>query len=104
MLWEAHWLHDNAQLIQKIYNTDTVAYATYSGSYSTEAKRKYTGYTLVHTWYTTIIAVHNIHSSALYIYLLIYLLSIYHTGRNSAKGKPVQGTVLVHTHKNTIQP
>jgi len=26
------------------------------------AKRKYTGYTLVHTWYTTITAVHNIHS------------------------------------------
>jgi len=36
-----------------IHNTDTVAYATHSGSYSTERKRKYI--------YT---AVHNIHSGA----------------------------------------
>jgi len=41
-----------------IHNTDTVAYATHSGSYSTERKRKY----------ATITAVHNIHSSAQHIH------------------------------------
>jgi len=61
MLWEAHWLvvqHSNA------------AYATHSGSYSTECKKEI-HYTLVHTWYTTIIiitAVHNIHSGAQHIH------------------------------------
>jgi len=42
---------------------DTVAYATHSGSYSSEHKKE-VHYTLVHMWYTTITAVHNIHSSA----------------------------------------
>jgi len=31
-------------------------------------KRKYTCYTLVHTWYTAIAAVHNIHSGAQHIH------------------------------------
>jgi len=31
-------------------------------------KRKYTSYTLVHTWYTTITAVNNIHSGAQHIH------------------------------------
>jgi len=46
-----------------IHNTNTVAYATHSGSYSTERKRKYTTH-----WYTTITAVHNIDSGAQHIH------------------------------------
>jgi len=42
-----------------IHNTDAVAYATHSGSYSTECKRKYTTH-----WYTKITVIHNIHSGA----------------------------------------
>jgi len=70
MLWEAHWLvvqHNNAQKYCTIHNTDTVAYATHSGSYSAEHKKE-VHYTLVHTWYTTITAVHNIHSGAQHIH------------------------------------
>jgi len=50
-----------------IHNTDSVAYATHSGSYSTEHKKE-VHYTLVHTWYTTITAVHNIYSGAQHIH------------------------------------
>jgi len=46
-----------------IHNTDTVAYATHSGSYSTQK-----GSTPATHWYTTITAVHNIHSSAQHIH------------------------------------
>jgi len=46
-----------------IHNTDTVVYATHSGSYSTECKKE-VHYTPVHMWYT---AVHNIHSGAQHI-------------------------------------
>jgi len=64
MLWEAHWLVVQYTINTKnyctIYNIDTVAYATHSGSYS---KRKYTTH-----WYTTITAVHNIHSGAQHIH------------------------------------
>jgi len=49
-----------------IHNTDTEAYITHSGSYLTERKKE-VHYTLVHTWYTTITAVHNIHSGAQHI-------------------------------------
>jgi len=59
MLWEAHY---NTKMYNKYKkyctNTDTVAYATYSGSYSTEHKKE-VNYILVHTWYTTITAVHS---------------------------------------------
>jgi len=44
-----------------MHNTDTIAYVTHSGSYSTE---KEVHYTLVHMWYTAITAVRNIHSGA----------------------------------------
>jgi len=70
MLWEAHWLvvqHNNAQKYCTIHNTDSVAYVTHSGSYSTECKKE-VHYTLVHTWYTTITAVHNIQSGAQHIH------------------------------------
>jgi len=63
MLWEAHWLvvqHNNVQYKQKMLYYTQYAYATHSGSYSTERKRKYTTH-----WYTT---VHNIHSSAQHIH------------------------------------
>jgi len=52
MLWEAYWLCYNTTMHNKykkhctIHNTDTVAYTTHSGNYSTERKwRKYIGYT-----------------------------------------------------------
>jgi len=71
MLWEAHWLvvQYNATLYNKykkygtMHNTDTVAYATRSGSYVIERKRKYTKHC-----YTTITVVHNIHSDAQHIH------------------------------------
>jgi len=49
------------------HNTDTVAYVTHSGSYSTECKKE-VHYTLVYTWYTTNTAVHNIHSGTQHIH------------------------------------
>jgi len=68
MLWEAHWLvaqHKKCTINTKkyciIHNTDTVAYATHSGSYSTEHKKEVHR---LHMWYTTITAIHNIHSGA----------------------------------------
>jgi len=55
-----------------IHNTDTVAYATHSGSYTRlNAKRSTPAthlYTLVHMWYTTITVVHNIHNGAQHIH------------------------------------
>jgi len=79
MLWEAHWLvvqHNSAKYKYKkyctIYNTDTVAYATHSGSYSNECKKE-VHYTLVRTWYTTITAVYNIHSGEQHIYVICSL-------------------------------
>jgi len=74
MLWEAHWLvvqHNNAKQMQKYcttHNTDAVAYATHSGSYSTECKKEvHQLHTGTH-WYTTITTVHNIHSGAQHIH------------------------------------
>jgi len=54
----------NAKKYCTIHNTDTVAYATPSGSYSSERKKRST---LATHWYTTFTAVHNIHSSAEHI-------------------------------------
>jgi len=51
-------MHNKYKKYCTIHNTDTVAYATHSGSYSTERKKE------VHYthWYTTITAAHNIHN------------------------------------------
>jgi len=71
MLWEAHWLVYNTTMHNKyctIHNTDTVAYATRSGSYPTECKNE------VH-WYTTITAVHNTYMKQKHLgYLNVKLL------------------------------
>jgi len=50
-----------------MHNTDTVTYATHSGSYLTECKKE-AHYTLVHTWYAIITAVHDIHTGAQHIH------------------------------------
>jgi len=60
-------MHNKYKKYCTIHNTDIVAYATLSDSYSTECKKE-VHYTLVHMWYTTITAVHNIHSSAQHIH------------------------------------
>jgi len=57
-------MHNKYKKYCTIHNTDTVAYAKHSGSYLTEEVH----YTLVHTWYTIITAVHNIHSDAQHIH------------------------------------
>jgi len=59
MLWEAHWLvlqHNKYKKYCAIHNTDTVAFTTHSGSYSTERKKEVHQ---LHMWYTTITAVHS---------------------------------------------
>jgi len=63
-----------------IHNTDTVAYATHSGSYSAECKRKYTTHwyicgTQQLQQYTTFTAMYNTYMSQKYLgYLNVKLL------------------------------
>jgi len=59
-------MHNEWKKYCTIHNTDTLAYATYSGSYSTEHKK---ASTLATQWYTTITAVHgNIQNGAQHIH------------------------------------
>jgi len=52
-----------------IHNTDVVAYATHSGSYSTERRKEvHLLHTGTHVVYTTITVVHNIYSGAQHIH------------------------------------
>jgi len=60
-------MHKKYKKYCTIHNTDTVAYATHSGSYSTEHKKE-VNYKLVHMWYTAITAVHSIPNSAQHIH------------------------------------
>jgi len=63
-----------------IHNTDTVAYATHSGSYSTECKKKYTTHWYTHGTqqlqrYTAFTVVHNTNMTQKHLrYLKVKLL------------------------------